>query len=86
MVDYYHMRNNGENLNIISEACKDIMHVHISGYSIKRRPPFNKTEDNYEEFLNILRKAGYDGRISIEAIIKDLETEATHSIQLLKSL
>lgn len=86
MVDYYHMRNNKEDLKTILEVKDDIIHVHLAGYNSKRRPPYKKTEDNYEEFFNILRQTEYNGRISIEAIIKDLEVEAAHSIQLLRSM
>lgn len=87
MADFYHMLNNKEDLNSLKEVGKDLVHVHVSSYAIPGRPaPKSVAEDRYQELFDILREIGYDSRVSVEAVIKDLVNEGRTAIEVFKSL
>ncbi len=84
LADFYHMSVDGDPVSEIVRAGKYLKHVHIS--SSKRTFPMSREEDDYDGFFAALRKAGYYGRISIEAGTKDLENDAKAALKLLKDL
>ncbi|HHT91912.1 MAG TPA: sugar phosphate isomerase/epimerase [Clostridiaceae bacterium] len=87
MADFFHMMNNKEDLNSLKEVGKDLVHVHVSAYSIPGRPaPASPTEDRYQEFFDILREIGFEGRISVEAVIRDLVKEGKTALEVLRSV
>ncbi|NLN04844.1 MAG: sugar phosphate isomerase/epimerase [Clostridiaceae bacterium] len=87
MADFFHMMNNKEDLDSLKEVGKDLVHVHVSAYSIPGRPaPSSPDEDRYKEFFDILREIGFDGRVSVEAVIKDLVKEGKTALEVLRNL
>jgi len=81
--DFYHMRVEQENINILRDTSQYLHHVHIAN-SNGRVYPLNKDEDDYEAFFNILRQIGYNNRVSIEASSSDMKKEGAASLNLLR--
>jgi sugar phosphate isomerase/epimerase len=83
LADFYHMRIEQENMDILKDASQHLHHVHIAN-SNGRVYPLNKDEDDYETFFNMLRQIGYNGRVSIEAPSSDIKKEGAASLNLLR--
>ena len=68
LIDYYHVRKNGEDVKSFAEYRGFIRHVHVSSYNLNRRYPRADDGEDYRGFFDVLRKADYTyGNISIEA-------------------
>jgi len=61
------------------------MHVHIARL-LGRAFPCDMSEDDYGMVFEKLYNIGYAGRVSVEGITKNLETDAKRSFDFLKSL
>jgi sugar phosphate isomerase/epimerase len=86
LADYYHMRMEEENLDILLKAGENLRHVHFAKV-YNRSFPLNIEEDNhYEDFFLNLKKIGYNQRISIEAYTSDFYSEAKQSISFMKNI
>jgi sugar phosphate isomerase/epimerase len=85
LIDYYHLRMENEDPAIIGKAGPNLVHTHIAS---KEGRLFPKPDDNenYNEFFSLLKKAGYNGRVSVEAHSKDIAADAAISLELLRSL
>ena len=84
LVDFFHLRNEGEDPEIICQAGDYIKHVHIANTS-GRVFPKQLEEDAYAPFIQALEKINYDARISVESYTADFTNDASHSLQFLKS-
>jgi len=82
LADYYHMRKESENLNILNEATAYIKHCHIA-HGQTRQYPSSEDKDKYAEFIKILIQNKYEGRISIEGKTNDLKKDAKEAKKLL---
>ncbi len=72
LVDSYHHWLEDETLDDVAAAGGDICHVHVADRA-DRVLPMQAVEPNpatYEAFFGVLKKNGYDGRISIESAHK----------------
>jgi len=71
LADCYHMRGECEDMRILGSTADLIDHTHISesipGSDAVRYYPNFKDAYHCEEFIQELKKAGYTGRVSIEA-------------------
>lgn len=85
LADFYHMRRESEDMQVILETGGYLRHLHIAN-SNGRRYPADKNEDQYISFFNALKKIGYDGRISIEASTDDFKADAKKALSLLREL
>lgn len=65
LADWYHLYLNGERAAGIAGAGKLILHCHIANPEGRRFPLLGDGAD-YSAFFSELKKAGYDGRMSIE--------------------
>lgn len=66
IVDYYHMRVENEDPEIIWRARREIVHFHFANPN-GRRWPRSLTEDpEYGRFFELVKKIGFQGGISIE--------------------
>ena len=83
LADFYHMRVEQENMDILKDSSQYLHHVHIAN-SNGRVYPLNKDEDDYEAFFNMLRYIGYNNRVSIEASTSDMKKEGSASLNLLR--
>jgi len=85
LADFYHMRKENEELSILEEVSSQLVHVHIAKGD-GRTYPLSTSEDIYEDFFNILKKAGYNGRCSIEGRTDDMEADGPIALALLRKL
>ena len=66
IVDFYHLRQENEDPDIIRVAQKDIVHLHFANPT-GRRWPHSATEDpQYQRFFSLVKATGYQGGLSIE--------------------
>jgi sugar phosphate isomerase/epimerase len=85
LVDYYHLRMEHEDTAVIEDAGPDLRHIHIAAKAGRLFPAPDDGED-YAGFFGALRKAGYTGRISVEAYSGNLAADAARSRDLLRGL
>lgn len=83
LADSYHMRKESEDMNKI-RYCSPLLHTHIA-LKEGRRYPTERCEE-ISEFLSILKIAGYDGTMSIEAKSDNWQQDSLKSLPLLRDL
>lgn len=84
LIDYYHLALENENPEIILEAAPFLKHIHFADPQGRAYP--QEVKDEYVAFVNLLKHVGYEGRISIEALSKDFDREAGHSVEIMRQL
>jgi D-psicose/D-tagatose/L-ribulose 3-epimerase len=84
LIDYYHLLMENEDPEIIFDAGSDIKHIHFANPAGRVYPL--EVEDGYIRFMNLLKRIGYEGRISIEAYTKDFSHDAKRSVDILRQL
>jgi D-psicose/D-tagatose/L-ribulose 3-epimerase len=84
LIDYYHLVMEKEDPEIILDAGFYIKHIHF-GNPAGRVYPTEKM-DGYIRFMDLLKRIGYEGRISIEAYTKDFCHDAKRSVEILRQL
>lgn len=84
LVDYYHLVMEKEDPEIMSDAGSYIKHIHLANPAGRVYP--SKAEDGYIHFINLLKRIGYEERISIEAYSKDFRHDAKRSVEMLRQL
>lgn len=83
MADIYQMAKNSEPLEQMAVAGSYLGHVHVSDPD--RQPPANPEHYGfYRNAFSILKKMGYDGRVSIEARVSDFEHQAARGLAVLR--
>ncbi|MDR3173070.1 MAG: sugar phosphate isomerase/epimerase, partial [Treponema sp.] len=85
LVDYYHLRMENEDRGILRKAAPYLRHIHIASKEGRRFPRPEDGED-YGGFFTILKDAGYQGRVSVEAFSGDLAADGAVSLKLLRML
>jgi sugar phosphate isomerase/epimerase len=84
LVDFYHLRSEGEDPSILKE-CKDYLsHVHFARFKGRTFPKEIEEDEFYLPFINNLKEIGYRKRISVEAYSSDFYKDAYQSLQFLK--
>ncbi len=92
LIDLYHVRYNGEDINTFTDYKGYIKHVHVASYPNNRRFPRPYDGENYKAFFDVLRRAGYgEGNVSIEGSVIDdgliaFKNAAISAYSLLKQL
>jgi len=66
IIDYYHLREENEDLRILEVAKHEIVHFHFANPHGRRWPSALSEDEHYEAFFHYLKKSGYSGGISIE--------------------
>ena len=84
LVDFYHLVMEKEDSEIILRAGSSIQHTHFAN-PVDRVYPV-EAEDGYVRFVNLLKRIGYEGRMSVEAYTKDFCHDAKRSVEILKQL
>lgn len=79
LLDTYHFWLNQERMDSIAPALPWLKHVHVS--DVDRHPPKN---GDYRSIFSILKKGGYEGPISVEAINFDIEQDGKRVLAFLK--
>lgn len=85
LADFYHMRMEREPMSALLEAGGLLAHVHLAN-SHGRVYPLHASEEPYDVFFAMLRRIGYQGRISIEAGTTQMETDAVRALAMMKKL
>ena len=73
LVDAYHLMRDGDSYDDIVANADILAHTHIA--SVPNRLAPGAEPCDFAPFFNALAKAGYDGRVSIEAKIADPEAD-----------
>lgn len=82
LVDFYHLLMEGEDPEIVLRAGPAIRHLHVADVDGRRFP--RTIGPATSELFDRLRRAGYEGRCSIEAFTDDVRTDAGLSLRLLR--
>ncbi len=81
LADFYHMDEDDEPLDTLIENKDWLAHIHVAdtggGSPGTGRYP-------YAEFAELLKRAGYDGMVSVECRWQDFEAEAGPSVDFLR--
>ena len=83
LVDSYHMWLEGEPLEHVEDAMPWIEHVHVADKD-GRVAPNESGKSDYKPFFAMLKRAGYDKRISVECAGLDLSTNGRRVLSFLK--
>ena len=67
LVDCYHLWLEKEPLEELKKVMGNIRHVHVSDLD-GRLPPGETGKSDFRPFFRVLKQAGYNGRISVEAL------------------
>lgn len=81
LVDGYHWAKDNDTPEGILENADLLVHAHVATVD-GRRPP--SPEDTTETFFQVLKKAGYDGRVSIEGRIDNPQEELPRALEIMK--
>ena len=84
LVDAYHLSHDNDSYDSIVDNAGILSHVHIATVPTRLAPAAEPCD--FAPFFEALTKAGYDGRISIEAGIPDPENDLPAAISLMKTL
>lgn len=84
LIDYYHLVLENENPHIILEAAPYLKHIHFAEPQGRVYP--REIKDEYVAFVNLLKRTGYEGRISIEALSKNFEGDGGRSVAVMRQL
>jgi D-psicose/D-tagatose/L-ribulose 3-epimerase len=84
LIDYYHLVMERENPEIILDAGSYVKHIHFANPAGRVYPA--EKVDGYIRFMDLLKRIGYEGRISIEAYTKDFCHDAKRSVEMLRQL
>ncbi len=86
LLDTFHMNLSGETYDDVLKDGALLRHVHIAR-TLGRSLPCPGDEEDYGLLFQTLKKIGYDGCISLEAIVrKDFESEAEAALHHLRAL
>jgi sugar phosphate isomerase/epimerase len=66
IIDYYHLRVENENPDIVWIARKEIVHFHFANPNGRLWPKSPAEDPEYGEFFKLVKKIGFHGGISIE--------------------
>ena len=83
LVDSYHLWMENEPVAHVLAAAKSIRHVHVADLESRVAPGLSGKSD-YRPLFSVLKSAGYDGMISVEAIGFDLTTQGVDALAFLR--
>jgi sugar phosphate isomerase/epimerase len=66
IIDYYHLREENEDPQILEVAKHEIVHLHFANPKGRVWPHSLEEDDHYAAFFRTLKKINYSGGISIE--------------------
>jgi len=83
IVDYYHMRMEQEDPQIVRQAREHIVHLHFANPKGRRWPKLPDEDAEYDKFFRILKKINYVGGLSIEGT-GTFEDDAAESLSFFR--
>lgn len=81
--DLYHVVEEDEPLTDTGAAASMLAHVHVAEPHLRTMPRANEMDSVYHDYFSILRRSGYNQRISIECSTPTVE-EAAEGLQYLR--
>ena len=66
IVDFYHLRQENEDPDILRVAQKDIVHLHFANPMGRRWPRSSGEDPQYRHFFSLVKEIGYQGGLSLE--------------------
>ena len=66
IIDYYHMRMEKEDSEIVRKAREHIVHIHFANPTGRKWPKSADEDPEYHRFFQIVKEVKYEGGISIE--------------------
>jgi D-psicose/D-tagatose/L-ribulose 3-epimerase len=66
IIDYYHLREEKEDSEIVHQAREQIVHLHFANPRGRRWPKAPDEDPEYRRFFELLKQINYHGGISIE--------------------
>lgn len=82
MADLYHLHRMGEPLGQLAAVVP--CHCHVAAFD--RSPVGEADRPALAELAAVLKKAGYAGRLSLEAVVHDPDAEAPAALKVLRSV
>ena len=82
LIDYYHLVMEKEDPEVILRAGSYIQHIHFANPAGRVYP--TEREDGYVRFVSLLKRIGYEGRMSVEAYTKDFLHDGKRSVEILR--
>src|SRR5712692_5827578 len=79
IIDYYHMRVEQEDPEILRQAREHVVHLHFANPTGRRWPKLPDEDAEYHRFFQILKEVNYEGGLSIEGN-GTFEDDATASL------
>jgi D-psicose/D-tagatose/L-ribulose 3-epimerase len=67
IIDYYHLRMENENPEILLRARENVVHLHFANPNGRRWPKSADEDPEYTRFFQLVKQIGYTGGLSIEA-------------------
>ncbi len=83
LTDFYEMQAIGESVESLVSVGADIIHAHTADTG-RRRPGSGNLPQ--KSFLQTLKKAGYNDRVSVQCIFDDPKKEMKEAVEYLRSL
>ena len=83
IIDYYHMRVENEDPEILRRAREHIVHLHFANPNARRWPKSLDEDPEYGRFFSILKQTGYRGGLSIEGR-GTFEEDAARSLEFFR--
>lgn len=83
LADIFHMLRNGEPADDIARFGPLLHHVHVAENKDRAAPGVNG--DDFRPFFRALKKSGFDGRITIEAVWTKLAEQVEAAMQALRA-
>ena len=80
IIDYYHLRVENEDPEIVRTAREHIVHMHFANPTGRRWPKLASEDPVYGRFFQIVKEVGYSGGLSIEGSGK-FEDDAEASLK-----
>ena len=81
--DLYHVDSDGQPHGETRDAGSALRHVHVAG-RLDRRVPTTEDIEYLAAYFRLVKAAGYDGRVSVEAHVVDLEREIVGCADILR--
>jgi len=79
IIDYYHLRVEKEDPEIVRQAREHIVHMHFANPTGRKWPKLRDEDAEYDRFFRIVKEVDYQGGLSIEGSGK-FETDAEGSL------
>ena len=79
LVDFYHLFRENEPPENVIAAGKYLSHVHLARPSADRKMPVEEDMPTVRLWAETLKKAGYDGRLSLEGRMDDFDREVVET-------